>query len=177
MRLNAVYGGSFDPIHAGHVSMVRRAVDLGYRVIVVPAFRHAFGKQSAPFEHRVSMCRLALEDPALANCRVCGVERSLATHDGRPVYTYDVLSHFKSRLQQPVSLLIGPDIAGEWQRWHRHADIDREFGRLSLPATHAVRSSEIRQQLRLHPPPPSLGDALPAAVIDYIEAHRLYGLP
>ncbi|MDE0205233.1 MAG: nicotinate-nicotinamide nucleotide adenylyltransferase [Candidatus Tectomicrobia bacterium] len=174
MRLNAVYGGSFDPIHAGHVSMVRRAVDLGYRVIVVPAFRHAFGKQSAPFEHRVSMCRLALEDPALAHCRVCGVERSLAAHDGQPVYTYDVLSHFKSRLQQPVSLLIGPDIAGEWQRWHRHADIDREFGRLSLPATHAVRSSDIRQQLRLHPPSTSPAAELPAAVARYIAEQGLY---
>ena len=176
MRQNAVYGGSFDPIHAGHVSMVRRAVDLGYRVIVVPAFRHAFGKRSAPFEHRISMCRLALEDPALAGCRVCDVERSLAAQDGQPVYTYDVLSHFKSRLRQPVSLLIGPDIAGEWQRWHRHADIDREFGRLSLPATHAVRSSEIRQQLRLHPPSPFLADALPAAVEIYIAEQRLYRL-
>ena len=63
MRCYTVYGGSFDPIHAGHVSMIRRAVELGYYVIIVPAFRHAFGKQSAPFEHRVSMCRLALDAP------------------------------------------------------------------------------------------------------------------
>ena len=175
MRLNAVYGGSFDPIHAGHVSMVRRAVHLGYQVIVVPAFRHAFGKQSAPFEHRINMCRLALEDALKAQCRVCDIERSLATDDGEPVYTYDVLHHFKNRLQQPVSLLVGPDIAGEWQRWHRHADIDREFGRLSLPATHAVRSSEIRQHLRLGPPAVALGDMLPQAVAKYMAEEGLYG--
>ena len=175
MRLYAVYGGSFDPIHAGHVSMIRRAVELGYQVVVVPAFRHAFGKQSAPFEHRVSMCRLALEDSPQTRCRVCDMERFLAASDEQPVYTYDVLHHFRKRLDQPVSLLVGPDIAAEWQRWHRHADIDREFGRLSLPATHAVRSSEIRQRLRLGPPPDSLGDMLPAAVARYIARQGLYG--
>ena len=178
MRLNVVYGGSFDPIHAGHASMIRRAAGLGYRVIVVPAFRHAFGKRSAPFEDRVRMCRLALEDTGLARCHVCDVERALAADDGRPVYTYDVLRHFKSRLQQPVALLIGPDIAGEWHRWHRHADIDREFGRLSLPATHGVRSSDIRRQLRHRPASVAVGlspgDALPGGVARYIAEQGLY---
>ena len=174
MRCYTVYGGSFDPIHAGHVSMIRRAVDLGYYVIVVPAFRHAFGKQSAPFEHRLRMCRLALDSPLQAHARVCDVERRLATDDGQPVYTYDVLCQLRGHLKQPLSLLIGPDIAAEWQRWHRHADIDREFGRLSLPVTHAVRSSDIRQRLRQGAPPASLGGMLPEAVADYIAAHGLY---
>ena len=175
MRLNAVYGGSFDPIHAGHVSVIRRAVDLGYRVIVVPAFRHAFGKRSAPFGHRLSMCRLALEDPVQDHCRVCDIERFLGAGNGQPVYTYDVLHQLRRRLQEPVALLVGPDIAGEWQRWHRHADIDREFGRLSLPATHAVRSSEIRQRLRIGSPAVSLGDMLPKVVAAYIAEQGLYG--
>ena len=175
MRCYTVYGGSFDPIHAGHVSMIRRAVELGYHVIVVPAFRHAFGKQSAPFEHRLRMCRLALDAPLQAHVRVCEIERHLATGDDRPVYTYDVLRHLRDRLHQPISLLVGPDIAAEWQRWHRHADIDREFGRLSLPATHAVRSSDIRQRLRQGTPPDSLGGVLPETVAAYIAAQGLYG--
>jgi nicotinate-nucleotide adenylyltransferase len=172
MRRYAVYGGSFDPIHAGHVSMVRRAVELDYHVIIVPAFRHAFGKQSAPFAHRVHMCRLAFD--ALLPARVCDVERRLATDDDQPVYTYDVLRNLRDRLQQPISLLVGPDIAAEWHRWHHHTDIDREFGRLSLPATHAVRSSDIRQQLRQGVPPASLGGMLPEAVADYIAEQGLY---
>ena len=175
MRPNAVYGGSFDPIHAGHVSMIRRAVELGYQVIVVPAFRHAFGKRSAPFGHRVNMCRLALEDPVQTHGRVCDIEGSLATSDVQPVYTYDVLHYFRNYLQRPVSLLVGPDIAGEWQRWHRHDDIDREFGRLSLPATHAVRSSDIRQRLRLGPSHLALDDMLPGVVARYIADQGLYG--
>ena len=62
-----VYGGSFDPIHLGHISMIRRAVELGCRVVIVPAYRHAFGKQSAPFEHRLRMCRLALDASATSS--------------------------------------------------------------------------------------------------------------
>ena len=174
MRCYTVYGGSFDPIHAGHVSMIRRAVELGYYVIIVPAFRHAFGKQSAPFEHRVSMCRLALDAPLQAHVRVCDVERRLATGDAQPVYTYDVLCRLRGHLKQPLSLLVGPDIAAEWQRWHRHADIDREFGRLSLPATHAIRSSNIRQRLKQGALPVSLSGMIPETVTTYIAAEGLY---
>ena len=174
MRWHTVYGGSFDPIHAGHVSMIRRAVELGYHVLVVPAFRHAFGKQSAPFEHRLRMCRLALDAPIQSGTRVCGVERRLATGDGNPVYTYDVLHHLRDHLRQPLSLLVGPDIAAEWQRWHRHADIDREFGRFSLPATHEIRSSDVRRRLRQGASPASISGMVPKAVAAYIEAQGLY---
>ena len=174
MPYDTVYGGSFDPIHLGHVSMIRRAVGLGCRVIIVPAFRHAFGKQSAPFEHRLRMCRLALDAPLQAHAAVCDVERRLASHDGEPVYTYDVLRQLRERLGQPLTLLVGPDIAAEWQRWHRHADIDREFGRLSLPSTHAVRSSDVRQRLRQGAAPVSLGEMIPEAVGEYIAAQGIY---
>ena len=174
MRRYTVYGGSFDPVHAGHVSMIRRAIELGYHVIVVPAFRHAFGKQSAPFEHRLRMCRLALDALLQAHARVCDIERRLADDDGSPVYTYDVLRQLRHRLQEPLSLLVGPDIAAEWQRWHHHTDIDREFGRLSLPATHAVRSSDIRRQLRQGVPPASLSGMIPEAAAAYIAAQGLY---
>ena len=169
-----VYGGSFDPIHLGHVSMVRRAVELGCHVIIVPAYRHAFGKRSAPFEHRLRMCRLALDARLQAHATVCDVERRLAAGDGNSVYTYDVLCRLRDNLRQPLSLLVGPDIAAEWQRWHRHADIDREFGRLSLPATYAVRSSDVRRRLRQGVSPASLGEIIPKAVAAYIAVHGPY---
>ena len=175
MRRYAVYGGSFDPIHFGHVSLVERAIALGYEVIIVPAFRHAFGKQSAPFEHRVRMCELALLACQLqAHARVCAIERSLAQASNIPVYTYTVLCHLRDKLGRAPCLLVGPDIAAEWQRWYRHTDIDREFGRLGLPLTHAIRSTDIRQRLRAGADPASLSALIPAPVAAYIAAHGLY---
>jgi nicotinate-nucleotide adenylyltransferase len=175
MARYAVYGGSFDPIHFGHLSMIERAVALGYTVIVVPVYRHAFGKQSAPFAHRVRMAALALQDCAFRDSvRLCAVEQTLAQGRQAPVYTYDVLCALREKLPTPPCLLVGPDIADEWQRWYRHADIDREFGRLSLPLTLAVRSTEIRRLLHTQAPPTALRALLPESVLTYILSEGLY---
>ena len=175
MRRYTVYGGSFDPIHFGHMSLVERAIALGYEVILVPAFRHAFGKQSAPFEHRVRMCELALAAGHLQEqARVCTIERSLAQGRDVPVYTYTVLCCLRDNLGSVPCLLVGPDITAEWERWYRHTDIDQEFGRLCLPLTHDIRSTDIRQRLRAGADPASLSALIPAPVAAYIAAHRLY---
>jgi nicotinate-nucleotide adenylyltransferase len=175
MRHYTVYGGSFDPVHCGHLSLVERAVALGYEVIMVPAFRHAFGKQSAPFEHRVHMCELALQAGQLTeHARVCTIERSLAPASGAPVYTYDVLCHLHAQLGSAPCLLVGPDISAEWERWYRHTEIDQEFGRLCLPLTRPIRSTDIRQRLRAGETPASLSDVIPEPVAAYIATHGLY---
>lgn len=175
MTRYTVYGGSFDPIHVGHLSMVERAIVLGHEVIVVPAYRHAFGKQSAPFEHRVRMCELALQDSGLeSRARVCRIEGQLAQGSDVPVYTYDVLCALRDVLSSAPSLLVGPDIETEWARWYRHAAIDREFGRLCLPITRHIRSTTIRQRLLDGEAPSALRGLLPEAVIGYIVAEGLY---
>ena len=175
MTRYAVYGGSFDPIHTGHLSVVERAVAQGYEVLVVPAYRHAFGKQSAPFEHRVQMCTLALAaSPFQMQARVCTIERTLAQETDAPIYTYDVLCALRMRLHMAPCLLTGPDIAAEWTRWYQHEAIDREFGRISFAMTRRVRSSMIRQQLRTGAALADLHAELPEAVRMYIKAEALY---
>jgi nicotinate-nucleotide adenylyltransferase len=175
MRRYAVYGGSFDPIHCGHGSMIERAIGLGYEVIVVPAYRHAFGKQSAPFEHRLRMCELALHDWGFQEqVRVYQIERTLAQGRHTPVYTYDVLCALHEKLGSPPCLLVGPDITAEWERWYRHEEIDRDFGRLCLPMTHTIRSTVIRQRLSRGDAPETLCDVLSASVIAYIRTEGLY---
>ena len=175
MSRYAMYGGSFDPIHFGHLSMLERAVALGYTVIMVPAYRHAFGKQSAPFAQRLHMCKLVLQDCAFRQrVRLCTIEQRLAQGCPSPVYTYDVLCALREKLHAAPRLLVGPDIAEEWHRWYRQADIDREFGRLGLPMTRAVRSTDIRRLLHAHASPAALRDLLPESVVTYIMAEGLY---
>jgi nicotinate-nucleotide adenylyltransferase len=170
-----VYGGSFDPMHLGHLSMIERAAALDYTVVVVPAYRHAFGKQSAPFAARVRMCALALQDcPFRDRVHLCTIEQTLAQGRSTPVYTYDVLCALHDQLHTAPCLLVGPDITAEWTRWYRHADIDREFGRLCLPVTVSVRSTEIRQLLHTGAPVEALRALLPEPVLAYILAEGLY---
>jgi nicotinate-nucleotide adenylyltransferase len=175
MQRYTVYGGSFDPVHYGHLSLVEGAIELGYQVIMVPAFRHAFGKRSAPFVHRVHMCTLALQAGNLqAQARVSAIEGDMAQGHSGPVYTYDVLCRLRDGLGSAPCLLLGPDIASEWERWYRHRQIDAEFGRLSLPMTCPVRSTDIRQRLRQGEDATTLATLMPAAVVAYILAHDLY---
>ncbi|ETW93898.1 MAG: hypothetical protein ETSY1_37225 [Candidatus Entotheonella factor] len=175
MTQYAMYGGSFDPIHTGHLSVVERAITLGYHILVVPAYRHAFGKQSETFEHRVRMCELALQDRRLqTHAHVCTIEQSLSRDEDAPIYTYDVLCALRSHLRHPPRLLVGPDIADEWTRWYQHEAIDREFGRLPMSMTLIIRSSILRQQLHDGAELSSLAAYLTPSVRTYIAAHRIY---
>lgn len=58
----AVFGGSFNPPHVGHVLGVVYALSTAPidEVLVVPVYRHPFAKPLAPFADRLEMCRLAL---------------------------------------------------------------------------------------------------------------------
>ncbi len=177
MTQYAMYGGSFDPIHTGHLSVVERAITSGYHILVVPAYRHAFGKQSEAFTHRVHMCELALQDYHLqTHARVCAIEQalSLSRAEDAPIYTYDVLCALRSHLSQPPCLLVGPDITDEWTRWYQHDAIDREFGRLPMSMTLAIRSSSLRQRLQEGADLNALASYLTPSVRTYIAAHRLY---
>jgi nicotinic acid mononucleotide adenylyltransferase len=121
------------------------------------------------------MCALALQSWRLVeHARVCTIERSLAPASGAPVYTYAVLCHLRAQLGTAPRLLVGPDIAAEWERWYRQTEIDQEFGRLGLPLTHMIRSTDIRQRLSAGETPAALSDVMPEAVAAYIAAHGLY---
>lgn len=111
-----VFGGSFDPPHLGHVTLVRAALDRGLvsRVLVVPVFSHALHKRSSPFALRVELARLAFD--GLPGVVVSEIEATLPV----PSYTLSTLRAVE-RLEPgvPLRLLAGADIAGELGRWHR----------------------------------------------------------
>ncbi len=175
MTQYAMYGGSFDPIHTGHLSVVERAMTLGYHILVVPAYRHAFGKRSEAFEHRVRMCELALQDGDLqTHARVCSIEKALSSSEDTPIYTYDVLCALRACLPHPPCLLVGPDIDQEWTRWYQHRAIDREFGRRPMAMTLSIRSSAVRQSLHDGAELEMLASYLTPSVRAYIAAHNLY---
>ncbi len=56
----AVYPGSFDPVHYGHIEIIRRAVRLFDRVIVAVAANIEKGLGAFPLEDRVAMLREAV---------------------------------------------------------------------------------------------------------------------
>jgi nicotinate-nucleotide adenylyltransferase len=80
---------------------------------IVPVFEHPFGKDSAKFEERVDMCRLAFEKLG-DRVRVIEIERDLP----KPSYTVQTLSTLHAvRPGIAPTLIIGSDIVPELPRW------------------------------------------------------------
>jgi nicotinate-nucleotide adenylyltransferase len=179
----AVFGGSFNPPHVGHVlavAYVLACVEVD-RVLVVPCFRHPFAKALASFQHRVEMCRLAFSD--LQRAEISTVEEELGG-DSLTVRTLEYLQ--QKHPDWSLRLVLGGDVVPELPRWTRPDRIVALakpiiLGRagVSLPPEHGsaptvlpdVSSSSIREALARGESP---GPMLPLAVAEYIRAHGLY---
>ena len=113
-----VFGGTFDPVHAGHVAVATFAANaIGARCALLipggdPPHRGAPGASGA---HRAAMLRLAFADDP----RFAVDERELRR--GGPSYTVDTVAELRAELgpSQPIVLLLGRDAAAGLPRWHQ----------------------------------------------------------
>src|SRR5580692_5169959 len=116
MRVVAVFGGSFNPPHLGHVLATAYVLSMFEvdEVLVVPTYRHPFAKTLAPYEDRVLMCRLAMA--WMPNVEVSRVEEEIGG-DGRTLVTLEHLA--SAHPDWKMRLLIGADLLTEAPRWYR----------------------------------------------------------
>jgi nicotinate-nucleotide adenylyltransferase len=184
----AVFGGSFDPPHVGHVLLAAWALSAGGidRLLVVPTFAHAFAKRSAPFEDRVAMARLAfsLFDPA--RVEVSDLESRLPP----PSYTVRTLEAVQAAWPDAsLRLLVGSDILADLPRWREAERIEAIAPLLvggraghardgagrrveeSVPSFPEVSSTEIRGLLAAGRRPAHL---VPEPVLAHIVDRALY---
>ena len=199
----ALFGGSFDPPHVAHqlaclYALATQDID---QVWMVPCFQHAFDKRSAPFGHRVALCRLAAA--AIPRVQVCTIEEEL----GGPSYTLVTVRALQARHpEHDFQIMIGADLLKERERWHGWDELSRLVPFLVLgragsgaeaPAVvdreargaavvdrearsaavvdqvvlPAVSSTRVRALLKAGQRPTGL---VAREVLDYIEEHRLY---
>ncbi|NSL53628.1 nicotinate-nucleotide adenylyltransferase [Uliginosibacterium aquaticum] len=117
-----ILGGTFDPIHYGHLRMAEEAREaLGLaRVRLIPAGRPPHREQPAtPAEMRLAMTRLAVED-----CPHLEVDPAEVLADA-PSYTVPTLERLRAELgpDQPLVLLLGMDAFRSLASWHRWQDL------------------------------------------------------
>jgi nicotinate-nucleotide adenylyltransferase len=207
-------GGSFDPIHLGHLQLAQDALaQLGLaEVRFVPAGRPWQKGVLTAAEHRAAMVLAAIRDEPRFLLDMCEVERP------GPTYTIDTLRQLRTALgdRVPLVLIIGSDQferLDTWRGWNRlldyaHLAVARradavlapdwtlqEFfnAHWARPATALatprgcvveidmtpVDASATEIRALLAQPHGAQRDArltavVPAAVLDYIRAHRLY---
>jgi nicotinate-nucleotide adenylyltransferase len=182
----ALFGGSFDPPHVGHVFAVAYVLSTGFdRALVVPALAHAFGKPLAPYEHRLAMTRIAMDE--FRSAEVSNVEQFLGT----PSRTLRTVKHLtQTHPEYRLSLVVGADVYRERSKWLGYAEIERlappfVLGRAGYenagePAVllPAVSSTEVRTLLAEtagdRTQRAELSRIVPRGVLAYIEEHELY---
>jgi nicotinate-nucleotide adenylyltransferase len=178
-----IYGGTFDPIHHGHLILARdtREVLALEKVIFVPA-RIAPHKR-APFasaEMRLSMLQAAVEDETGLEVDDCELRRA------PPSYTIDTIEEIQKReADAEIHYLIGEDnLSGlaNWRRFDRLQKMVRfvVLDRTGAEATHGypvvarkidISATEIRKRVASGR---SIRYLVPAKVEAIIRANNLY---
>ncbi|MCC4599555.1 nicotinate-nucleotide adenylyltransferase [Xanthomonas melonis] len=120
-RLNLYYGGTFDPIHLGHLAIACAARDEWDACVhLVPAADPPHrAVPGATAEQRVRMLELALAGQAGLVLDARELQRASA--DGVPSYTVDTLRELRAELgpQTPIAWLLGADAFVALSRWHQ----------------------------------------------------------
>jgi len=184
----AIFGGTFDPIHKGHLAIARQAARRFRldRVLFVPAYHppHKEGVTNAPYDDRVRMAELACAARA-------GFEVSRLEEGTERSYSIDTIEKVaRMAPQDELYFLIGADAFAEirtWRRWRevartvRFLVVSRPGWDYQIPAEVTlerldgmvlpVSSSEVRKALAAGKRPREL----PRRVLDYILKHGLYG--
>lgn len=198
MRLG-ILGGTFDPIHFGHLlaaEAAREHLRLD-RVLFAPAAQppHKQGQPLSPVEHRVAMVWLAIVDHLHFILSRVDVERP------GPHYTLDTVRLLRAEYAtnaEETYLILGADSLAQLPTWHEpqqllqlcrlavvarpHAEVDMSTLEHALPGIAQrvdwvampaldISSSELQRRVRARH---SIRYQTPEAVRRYIAEHRLY---
>ena len=142
----AIFGGTFDPVHAEHVNIVKAALEQleADKVIVMPAAipPHKQGKLLAGEQDRLNMAKLAF-----AGVRGCEVS-SYEMNAGGPSYTVRTVQHFRQKYPQAqLYWLVGADMLRDFYTWKEPERI-LEMAELVACSRAGERVSFSAEQLR-----------------------------
>lgn len=190
MRKIGIFGGSFDPVHLGHLLVARAALEeLGLeRLFLVPAAQSPFkpGRLPTPGAERLRLLRLAT-----AGFSWCEVD-SQEIERGGVSYTIDTLRAYAQRFAgAELFYLIGADNVAQLPEWREAGALARlaKFVVIPRPGQAAipipppfeghvltgwpvgVSSSQIRDRVRAGL---EIGHLVPQPVAEAIRNYRLY---
>ena len=143
-----IYGGSFDPIHIGHVALADSAVrECGLdKLIFMPAFVSPF-KQNRKVTDGRDRCGLIKS--------VLGTNKAfrLSTYELQregPSYTIETLTHWRNMLDGDLYYVLGFDSVIQLDMWYKGEEILRDYPLVTArrPHTDDIEGMEIVEKFR-----------------------------
>ena len=204
MQKTGIFGGSFDPIHYGHLILAEQIREISGldKVIFVPANINPFKMANPPAsgEDRLRMIELAIE-----GCPGFEVSDIEIRREG-PSYTYDTLSELSSRFsgsEENIKLyfILGSDSLKKVPSWKKGSELIDNYGLISVyrkgedrartdAEIEKIKSEHPKADIKLFETPEleiSSGDIrerlkfgqsirflTPESVIEYIDSEKLY---
>ena len=185
-----ILGGTFDPVHRGHLQLAQnaRAQFLLDKVIFVPAYQPPHKQELLSLTSacdRYAMVRLAIEGEPFLEISDCELKRKGVS------YTFDTLAEFEKKYPKATFFLIlGKDSFEGVDAWHRAAELKKKIrflvakrgdGDIRVPSgarAEGVRmppcpfsASGIREAIKQGK---NVDDAILPKVLLYIQAQALY---
>jgi len=118
--MKIIFGGSFDPVHNGHLRIATELSEMfgGQTVSLVPCKRPVHKPETtAALNHRIEMLKTVVgSDPAL-ELDTREVDREGAS------YSYDTLESFKREGVESLIMAIGTDAALNLETWHKASEL------------------------------------------------------
>lgn len=197
----AILGGSFDPVHLGHLFLLNTVVEnTDYRrFILVPAHLSNFKQDSKPLasdKQRLDMLKLALEDYKDIYGLKNGIEilvSDIELNAGGISYTYNTVATFRQKysIRNRLGIIIGDDHIKLLKKWFNYEKLKAEVEFIICPrendeALWSLLDNDL-QYLRIKPEKIAVENSteirnnldksknyLSGRVRDYVRKHNLY---
>ncbi len=180
-----IYVGSFNPIHMGHIKIVRELIDKNYvdKVYIIPTMGYWQKQDLIDIKDRINMCKCIETDNIIVDNH----------HHYKYQYTYEILSSLKQKyIGDSLYLIIGADNVPKLHLWQNidqilkypiiiinRNNIDLDSYLNQFPDARfiiandinplAISSTLIRKNVNYQT------QYLDSKVLSYIKKHHLYG--
>ena len=182
----AIVGGTFDPIHLGHLKIISEIAKKFAKVIIIPTGEPWLkaAKPIATGEQRVAMAQTAVNSLNLADqVQVSAIEVKRAG----PSYAIDTVNELsKVYPEASFTLVLGSDAALNLHKWHRSDELQKlvevlvvkrasvepsQFPEIAIDAPD-ISSTAIRDKVAHSQ---EIAELVPPTIATFIKEHHLYG--
>ena len=166
-----ILGGTFNPIHLGHIRLAEEALEKFEldKVIFIPTYipPHKINKDIISFQNRYKMVELAIEEKS--NFEVSDLEVKLKGIS----YSVNTIKELKKIYDDTTNIyfVVGSDYAEELGLWKDIEDLKKLCKFAIITRLGNISSTNIRKLIRERKPFKNL---LPQKVYDYILMNKLY---